>query len=884
MKPLKPMKYFCLIPFLLLSATCLAQGSYRGKVSDNRHKPLEMVSVSLLTADSTIVGYAYTDSKGTFALEMNPQGTLIAFSSMGYKRVTIPVGEFADGMRIEMQETAIQLKEVKVTSRRIRMNKDTLSYSVSGFKMPQDRTIEDVLKKIPGIEVTGSGIIKYQDKPITKFYIEGMNLLENKYTLGSKNIPAKMVKEVQVLPNHQPVTALRGKSFSDNAALNLTLEEGAQNRIVKLIDLGAGVAQNNGMLWDNRLMAMVFGKKMQNLTMYKNNNTGKDIGSEILPVGKSSGIIKQEEEEGEKDFFGSTVASASGLDQERFLFNRSHLVAVNHLYKPRKDTDLRLQLSALHNKETSDRREESVYLYPEQTVSVSESEHATGQKNRAEGELTYERNGTSIYLKNQLKGSVELNKSLLNMLVNGKALREMRHPQRRLVQDHFEFIKNMGQRTFSLYSVNGYAELPQYLTVTPGLYEDMLNSGTPYAMLKQDAHLTAFTSHTYTYFQHKIAGFYLKYKAGLEYANRRMTSALQADGNPLTTETFTNDFRLEETKPYIEPSLNFKNSFWDMQFSLPVAFCTYSLHYKQPLTDRLTKHNLMPAPRLDLRRELTAFWKVILNSAYTYSTPDIHRLYAGYLFSSYRSASAYDAVITNNRTWANSLRIEYVNPLTGFFASIGGNYNLLRQETLSSYENRESYLSWNQIIHYPFTVQSTGGSAKVSKGFGWSKLLIALGSTYSHSPGKLMLDNRMIDTKLDLISAKLDISMQPCPFWNMEGYSRGSFTRSVLKHEGYEAITNYSFRHGLKMHFIFSKQWRAAWNNTLSHNNRQEGSTYFTDLTITYTHRLFEIQLAAQNLLNHAEHYNRNVSNFLVRENFYTLRPREILLKIYFSF
>lgn len=60
--------------------------------------------------------------------------------------------------------------------------------------MPQDRTIEDVLKKIPGIEVTANGTIRFHDKPINRFYIEGMNLMEDRYALASKNIPAGMVK------------------------------------------------------------------------------------------------------------------------------------------------------------------------------------------------------------------------------------------------------------------------------------------------------------------------------------------------------------------------------------------------------------------------------------------------------------------------------------------------------------------------------------------------------------------------------------------------------------------------------------------------------------------------------------------------------------------
>lgn len=231
-----------------LPATLFAQ-SYQGVVTNRSDKkPLEDASVSLLAADSAIISYSYTDARGHFDVKSSSPGRFLLFSCIGYKQLMLPVAQFKEGMNISMEETTVQIREVKVTSRRIRQVKDTLTYTVSGFKMPQDRTIEDVLKKIPGIEVSPNGTIKFQDKPISNFYIEGMNLLEERYALGSRNIPADMVKEVQVLQGHQPIAALRGKSFSDNAALNLTLNNSAKSRLIKIIDLGIGTGNDAGVL------------------------------------------------------------------------------------------------------------------------------------------------------------------------------------------------------------------------------------------------------------------------------------------------------------------------------------------------------------------------------------------------------------------------------------------------------------------------------------------------------------------------------------------------------------------------------------------------------------------------------------------------------------
>lgn len=193
--------------------------TWSGIVSDaGTGRVLESVSVCLLRADSSIVLFSRTDAAGQWRMQAEEgTGSFLSFSSLGYAKQVIPLKQCGEAMHIRLQEQSVMIREVRVKSNRIWSRGDTLNYSVSAFRQAQDRSIEDVLKKIPGIEVTDGGQIKFQNKPINKFYVEGMDLLGNKYALASKNLPAKMVRRVQVLQNHQPVAALRGKSFSDNA-------------------------------------------------------------------------------------------------------------------------------------------------------------------------------------------------------------------------------------------------------------------------------------------------------------------------------------------------------------------------------------------------------------------------------------------------------------------------------------------------------------------------------------------------------------------------------------------------------------------------------------------------------------------------------------------
>ena len=76
---------------------------------------------------------------------------------------------------------------------------DTLSYRLSSFAGKGDYTLRDAMKRLPGIEVTSSGSIKYLGKDISNFYIEGMDLLGGQYNVATNNIPADYVTSVQVL-------------------------------------------------------------------------------------------------------------------------------------------------------------------------------------------------------------------------------------------------------------------------------------------------------------------------------------------------------------------------------------------------------------------------------------------------------------------------------------------------------------------------------------------------------------------------------------------------------------------------------------------------------------------------------------------------------------
>ena len=169
---------------------------------------------------------------------------------------------------------------VAVKADRIREQGDTITYNVGGFAQQQDRSIGDVLKRMPGIDVANNGKIQYQGEDINKFYIEGSDLLGGKYGIATNGISHDDVGAVEVMENHQPMQVLSGISFSDKAAINLKLKNKAKATWTFHGDAGGGWSwQPEGAIWDGELFAMAVMPSFQNITTLRTNNTGENLSS-----------------------------------------------------------------------------------------------------------------------------------------------------------------------------------------------------------------------------------------------------------------------------------------------------------------------------------------------------------------------------------------------------------------------------------------------------------------------------------------------------------------------------------------------------------------------------------------------------------------------------
>ncbi len=208
-------------------------------------------TVKLLKAskDSTMVKGTTTDMNGVFNIKgVKPGKYLLRFSYLGYNDVIkhVTVGEDGRDVNIgvvEMDPNTIMLKEAVVVGVKspITVKEDTIEFNADTYKTQANAVVEDLLKRLPGVEVGSDGKITANGKEVKKILIDGKEFFSDDPTVASKNIPAEMVNKLQVIDRKSDLARLTGvDDGEDETVINLTVKKGMNNGWFGTVNAGYG--------------------------------------------------------------------------------------------------------------------------------------------------------------------------------------------------------------------------------------------------------------------------------------------------------------------------------------------------------------------------------------------------------------------------------------------------------------------------------------------------------------------------------------------------------------------------------------------------------------------------------------------------------------------
>lgn len=875
------MRFAIFFFLILVGSICVhAQQLLRGTVLDDKTgHAIEDASVATLNSNQAIVSYVYTNKEGVFAISIKESISFISINYMGYEGVVLPIEKLKDNGVYRLNPKEFKINEVRITTNRVQERKDTLIYSVSGFRMPQDRSIADILAKMPGLEVTPSGQIKFEDKPINKLYIEGMDLMGDRYALATNNLSGKVVKEVQVLRNHQAIAALRGKSFSENAALNLVLEDAVRYTLSGSADLGTGYSYDKKALWDARILGIILGKRQQNLSLYKTNNTGQNVSDELrkqimdldMSIETDNAIISL-----------PSLSVGQMIDEQRYSTNRSHLFATNHLYKINKETTLRSQFNLLSKHNEMQEEEYSSYFYPDATITIIEDKDESLDTDCYAAEVDYQSNREKRFIRNQLTGNIEKNSAGSTLLTNNAPIESSQMIKKKDLTNHFVFINtSASNRIFKLLFSNALSDLPQKIVVSPGLYEDLVNEGNAYDAFIQDVRLRSFRSRAATEFQLKLGGFYVGMEAGSGYSHQALTSSLHCEEGNNSHQTknasFYNDLIFNNIQAYATPSFRYKDHNWNIRLSTPLSYHHYQLDEK----NKNSYSRFFVEPSLYLSYELHPLWNISNTLNHRYTVPDINNLYANYIFSTHRQAFSGSGFYTN-RSLIYSATLKFNDPLNGWFWSASGTIASNHHDKMLS-SNQSGVLNSEEMIDMKHRNTQWNVRTRLSKNFWWWKLFVGFTGNYNETENKNLLAGVVVPYTAKSVQLALNMSMQPCKYISIEGSER--YIHSALSSAITQGISSEYFRSNLTVNLFPSANWKLKWNNLwITGNKPVHSSVYFMDAAVSYLHKQLEIELTGNNILNKRTFQQTIYSSMSESSTLNHFRAREVLVKLMISF
>lgn len=233
--------------FVLFIGVTQAQSvRVEGVVQDTLGKPLEMANVMAINQETKgMDGYGITNDKGRFQLNLKANSKYtIKVSYIGFQayETTIETNTEDVQRRITLKEGGFALEGVEVVQEMpVSIKGDTIIYNADSFKTGTEQKLEDILKRLPGVDVNADGEIEVEGKRVTQLLVDGKKFFEGDTKLGSKNIPSDAVDKVQVLRNFTEVSQLRGlENNNDDVAINIKLKKGKNKFWFGDISAGAG--------------------------------------------------------------------------------------------------------------------------------------------------------------------------------------------------------------------------------------------------------------------------------------------------------------------------------------------------------------------------------------------------------------------------------------------------------------------------------------------------------------------------------------------------------------------------------------------------------------------------------------------------------------------
>lgn len=845
---------------LFVAAIAVAEVNVTGKVIDKENNvPLTGASVIVKGTDGKIKKFSSSKADGGFSMTMpSVNGCRLEVTMMSFAKQSIPLDSVDFPLTVYMEPGTTLLKEVTVKADRIREQGDTITYNVGSFAQQQDRSIGDVLKRMPGIDVANNGKIQYQGEDINKFYIEGSDLLGGKYGIATNGISHDDVGAVEVMENHQPMQVLSGISFSDKAAINLKLKNKAKATWTFHGDAGGGYSwQPEGAIWDGELFAMAVMPGFQNITTLRTNNTGENLSS------SGTDFFADRRQTGLSQYVGVGLPGVPSLSDKRTLFNRSFLVSTNSLWKL-KNGEFKANIDYSFNRVSADASNITTYFLDEGNRIITENRSGTDHNHSLSGKFIYELNHKTAFINNTLQTNIDwddVSLATTGSIPNGQSADLPDY----YVSNKFKMIKRFkGKHLVTFQSVNEWESLPQTLNL------DM--NGEQFQQKISDH---AFYTHESAAYAFNIKGVTLSLEGGIKGYLRSMDSQLPdlPEELPGLTENVVNTNYLTL---YATPKFEYWVRRVNLSLNLPVSYAHYN--FDKAIANR---DEVYFSPSLSFNWKPNNRFSGTLRGGLGRSPMNLNLIHPGLIMTNYRTLKSGVDNFYNPSSQNVSASVSYKHTRHGLFA------NGMVMHSWSHIPYTMAQQLYGDYVVYSYADATNDGRMLMAMGNIGKTLDFMRGScnvngSFSRNESHLLSQRQSVNSVSTGWSVGGKINGNPCRWFSFD--YRIDYSDNRLTMNGQSESWLSTMENELSLTFIPHRKWQ--WTVSGEHYRNEQTEHNYKNVVMLDTRLTFQlnkkIEFAASltNILNKRSYDYTTYSQLSSFESQRQLRGRQLLFSI----
>ncbi|QMU63640.1 MAG: hypothetical protein GKR88_04640 [Flavobacteriaceae bacterium] len=877
-----------LIFIFLLTSFSLQSQALKGTIKDSDGIPIRLSTLSLFQSD--VQKKFFTIRDGKFNIQLKDEyidSVKLVIKSNGYIDNSIEISELLKGkvykLNFEMKKSEFIILEeiiIKSKKKKFKVKKDTLIYNINEYKDGTERKLQDVLNKLPGVEVNeSSGQIKYKGKPVETVLLEGDNLFGYNYSLGTKNININMVEQIEAIENYSENPLLKGIERGDKVALNLKLKKGNID-LSGNVDLASGLFNDGKPVFNTNSNILGIQKGYKSFATLSYNN----IGINHSPFNYFDFNFNAEQIREQKFFSKKHIPESripSSFDTERVNINNQFFTNYNAIFNIGKRLNLRTNLYLINDRIRNNQFLSNDYVINDVLFSTFDDNFLEKKPIQYRGDikLTFNVSRNSL-----LEYDLKIRNELIE--TNNTTFSNNNNFESNLKSEDFFFKQNLlltkklsskkALQVSATYSTNN---IPQYFKITSSVFNSNQTS-TDFQESNQRKDYFEFNS---ILLGNKDDN---KYSFSIGYIN---------DTNPLNTRFYNrrqgNEILINSLNLInFQKNIIYNRGSYDFKLKEFVISPSYSFRVLfQKLNDENSINhttNFIFEPAINLTYKLNR--SSLLRGRFGYN---VQSEAENYLFT--------NEILSNNRLTVSNQPSLNLQKSQSYNLSYYNNdiYNQLQLNgTLSYRRNDGNFFSDSEInntvtqIQYFFLDEDSEDfsiSLDFSKFMDFIDSTVKISSNYSISKYRnIVNDSDLRDNLNNTLQNSFTIKTSFESSINFENNLTWSLSES--KSEGSETFSNGSLNNLFNIYFRPSKNWfLSITSNYYLPNTSQPSNNYiFLDSHLRYKmkNKIFEMSLVAKNILNEDNFEDIEITDFSTNIYRSNILPSHFLLNLTWNF